>query len=45
MHAGFHGTHLPSVLTSGEAEDNTPDPHDEADFEVPDMQKSWMHSC
>ncbi len=36
--SGFRGTHRPPAPPSDALEDNVPDVHDEADFDIPDTQ-------
>ena len=36
--SGFRGSHRPTAPPSYGTSDNVPDPHDEADFDIPDTQ-------
>ena len=38
LFSGFRGTHLPPAPPIHDLEDNVPDVHDEADFDIPDTQ-------
>ena len=38
LFSGFRGTYRPPALPSDGLEDNVPDVHDEADFDIPDTQ-------
>ncbi len=38
LFSGFRGTHWPTAQPIHGLEDNVPDVHDEADFDIPDTQ-------